>query len=596
MDANREFQEILHEWPRVRQVAPKFALSRSLHSSIVFLKDISRDIENLASLKDSTEFKEKIKAGGLRALSKEPKIALASRLKEPVSRLMDHMNSLRRFLEHHDGAENLLRGLNAYDRKFMMFLRQKGYLDRPPLVTNDFIGFGALVYDPNDDDAGHVFMFNKPSAKALQGGRMIKKSDNKSSAEIYERLFTLCHEAAHTRFAVKQSPFCPSVSLSADPEEHKKIVDAINSWVVPFGGRGEWEYNSDGAPQFASTLNEAFADTYAFMMLLKESGFSQEAFSAAKSIQAFRSKDSVNWMNYLLLSREPKMKDEFFSSRYGGCAPALQKLLDTVDDWKDLSPKEIEQKAYQIASDGVLEYFDVLRDRLKERPVLRSSLTDGIFQQGQRYFSIGHAKSQMLSGMLDRGVDSITEGRYAHLPAFSLLKNITAERIEKFYAISALEISKMSLSIDTLVARGLFEESTGDHKKIHHQTLNHQVECASKKLAEEKGDDIYARQSIFDTHSYHVDFSSEADKSFKESAGILNKFLKDRWGTEIWDSYIESDILEEAEKSLPAGNLVVEYIKYLRKNLSENLNENLNENESPEVQPVVKTSFVIKKN
>lgn len=238
--------------------------------------------------------------------------------------------------------------LEATDQLLLNLLEEEGFLTTAPQVIQD---------DGN---------YNLPGCAAIQEGgsarRILMVSDERGNhphvvtepgkKSALDRCRVLLHEAAHCEFDRFRAPFQPE-----DNDLPIEAIDAFNHWVFkPFFAHRE---------DHRSVLEESFCDCYGGMMLLKVTNFDLEAFAILQSLiekRQSRREEVEAKVNpdrcrkaWRLLSPMPTHSTDF----------ALRRMMEDVDNWKDLTPQQMQDKAKAYASDG---FMDVINpERLNSR-------------------------------------------------------------------------------------------------------------------------------------------------------------------------------------------------------------------------------------
>ena len=153
---------------------------------------------------------------------------------------------------------------------------------------------------------------------------------------VLMRWFILLHEASHCVFDVQPQ----KLQTSSLPTEQQ---DALNAWVFNTVFRG-FLYRC---------LNEAFADTYAVMMMLQQDKQSARVQKIAMDIQAVRH-HLAQEENDDFEAKQSKNKNAK-PSVYLACEASLVRALGTQDQWIGLEPTQLLQQALQCASDGLMD-------------------------------------------------------------------------------------------------------------------------------------------------------------------------------------------------------------------------------------------------
>ena len=172
------------------------------------------------------------------------------------------------------------------------------------------------------------------------------------------------HEYAHNDFNLLPVKFSPTKgTVSENPEEEKNIIAAMNNYIIPYGSKSDVFVKNargnivDNAANISSSslyLNEAFSDSYGAMVYLKESNFSEEAINLVKSEMALRqfeidvTREDVKTVPFHQHEEETSYFD------HSGALETLRQTLDNINDWKDLSPEQMKQKAVEYASNTLV--------------------------------------------------------------------------------------------------------------------------------------------------------------------------------------------------------------------------------------------------
>lgn len=183
--------------------------------------------------------------------------------------------------------------------------------------------------------------------------RMMEENANIS------RLFVLFHEASHHVFSHINSPFVAPEGFDA------KAADCLNDWV----------FNPPVKNTAQTAFNEIFADTYGAMMLLRGLDFSEQSIETVREFATLRIEmDAISH-----ISEQKSFKQKLISYvqkadnvHVGG--NTVLKLLDEIDQWKNLDLNALKQEALQRSSEGLVQwllphYVDVHIDGTRKKLV-----------------------------------------------------------------------------------------------------------------------------------------------------------------------------------------------------------------------------------
>lgn len=156
------------------------------------------------------------------------------------------------------------------------------------------------------------------------------------------RLFVLFHEASHHVFSHIKSPFIPPKGFDV------KAADCLNDWV----------FNSLVKNTAGTAFNEIFADTYGAMMLLRGLDFSKKSIETVREFAILRIEmDAISH-----ISKQKSFKQQLMSYvqksgnvHVGG--NTVLKLLDQIDQWKNLDLNALKQEALRRSSEGLVQWL-----------------------------------------------------------------------------------------------------------------------------------------------------------------------------------------------------------------------------------------------
>jgi hypothetical protein len=165
------------------------------------------------------------------------------------------------------------------------------------------------------------------------------------STPVFQQWLTVAHEAAHTEMVDFSHPFQPSTSalqkLGVSPEEAPERVAHWNRTLFSLGALGP----------FFRQFEEAFADTYGAMMVLRATQFDPHAW-----VEVNRRRLEREHARQKVVQEDSKgtWKSKWSFDDYEITAPALKRLMETRDSWATLSPQACRAHALEIVSDAWL--------------------------------------------------------------------------------------------------------------------------------------------------------------------------------------------------------------------------------------------------
>lgn len=221
------------------------------------------------------------------------------------------------------------------DQELLTSLSNQGFLTHHPHLTTAMgssqrvgvVGGRAMWTAPNHP--GFVVLQTDRS-----GAIAVMSNDDEHHTKVFSRWFTLLHECAHLEWARQPEVFTPTPDNALAPHLTDEVVDRLRRWSL-----------KPAAMSFpAQFLSEGFAESYGMMMLLTQQNFSEKALDFAQNN---------------LLFRQQALHDKH-PSPHVACALALFKCLENIDEWKDLSPEKMREKALQYASNAYVEWGNPL--------------------------------------------------------------------------------------------------------------------------------------------------------------------------------------------------------------------------------------------
>lgn len=229
-------------------------------------------------------------------------------------------------------------------------------------------GVGAVLKSTQMDAERQVWLNIRPHGDIpISAMPSLLKHGNlgflqETSTPVFRQWLVLAHEAAHTVGIHLEAPFSPSPAVReawhADPRVQANKLEELNRNLFGMGARG-W---------FHEQFDEAFADVYGAMMVLRSADFHPQAVAEVHLMKKVRQADQ-NWFS--------RNGGDWTQSRaisaYETTAPALHLLLERQEEWRTLPPAALQQVASEIVSDAWLQTAahrstPLLAERLADQP------------------------------------------------------------------------------------------------------------------------------------------------------------------------------------------------------------------------------------
>lgn len=232
---------------------------------------------------------------------------------------------------------------------------KEGFLDDPihlhPGGTIRANGVASVLRSTKTETPRHVIMNVRPQGDISSSlnpriERMIRNTHEvQISTPVFRQWLALAHESAHTVSHVLSEPFSPShtvrVAMGGEPEELATQIKNLNRDLFGPGANG-WFYGQ---------FDEAFADVYGAMILLRTTDFHPQAMNEVVLSQTIR-KANHDW---LVRQECSGWKENGYPQIYEVTAPAIELLLSRRAEWENLPPEKIRDVASEVVSDAWLQ-------------------------------------------------------------------------------------------------------------------------------------------------------------------------------------------------------------------------------------------------
>lgn len=219
-----------------------------------------------------------------------------------------------------DASLNSLLEQERFDKSVLRELFGQGFLKYTPSLSykmhSSCAGNPAQTL-PHTDASGDIQVFSTDlnDVSEQMGG---------SVPQQFNKWLIVFHEASHNEFYADVEVFSPTTSLFSPND-----VALINQWGM----------NRLCVSVGSQMLSEAFADTYASMMLLEGLNHDDDAVRAVENLFALREDILANNSAPL----------------YAASAKSLHLALSERLQWKGLPPKDLKKMARQYSSDAIVE-------------------------------------------------------------------------------------------------------------------------------------------------------------------------------------------------------------------------------------------------
>jgi len=247
--------------------------------------------------------------------------------------------------------------IEEIDQNLLTAFRERGYFSSIPKIHHETPEDKRQRSAVSTFSDGTGYMFLRNTSDGLPSDLFLLRKQN---ADTWDRWFIVLHETAHCSLRTEDNWFAPSKGyFSLDDKNDQRCVEEINRWSVDLAKNSMNIENNDYLNSFfARSLDEAFADCFAAMMLLKESDFHEGAVAAVKRMEQGRLLEQKELDRQIATF---KTNDNVLVNYYHACPFALASVLAKRNDWQNLPPEKVKQKAKEYASNAFLDYINPYR-------------------------------------------------------------------------------------------------------------------------------------------------------------------------------------------------------------------------------------------
>lgn len=237
-------------------------------------------------------------------------------------------------------------------------LEQKGYFKQNPNIQfksiRNKLGLrrmpGLFLRSMVGKTEGNIIISSEKNAEFVLSNQFTrgkdKSTENRHALNAYALVAVVMHEATHAKIFQEGIVF-------QSPLLDEKTIKLMNNWMAP--------YQTGSLQKF---YHEMMADTYASMILLKESQFDPMAWEACQALLSMREKGSSSWLMKKLEKKGTALDPHTTQL-------VLKKVLEEKDAWKDLSPDALFSKAQEYATNGMLEIISPYEEKRNGVPLLK---------------------------------------------------------------------------------------------------------------------------------------------------------------------------------------------------------------------------------